>query len=64
MDKKSELKTELTNMRSLLEELESALNGISGEEERLLKELDESGGAVFDETKKLQERISKLLNEA
>ncbi|MDR2638288.1 MAG: hypothetical protein LBC09_00445 [Helicobacteraceae bacterium] len=60
--KKEELKVELTSMRSLLSELEEALKVITSEEERLIKELDQNGEAL-EETKKLQERIERLLKE-
>jgi hypothetical protein len=61
---KGELKTELANMRALLGELEAALKSVTDDEDRLLRELDQSGGyGALEETKKLQERIERLLKE-
>ncbi|MDR1910998.1 MAG: hypothetical protein LBQ52_01450 [Helicobacteraceae bacterium] len=60
---KDALKEELNNMRSALTELESALNGITDEEDRLFAALDQGGVFVFNEIKKLQERLARLLED-
>ncbi|MDR2034302.1 MAG: hypothetical protein LBP89_06700 [Helicobacteraceae bacterium] len=60
---KDALKEELNNMRSALTELESTLNGITDEEERLFLALDQGGVFVLDEIKKLQERLARLLED-
>ena len=60
--KKEELKAELANMRSLLNELEKTLKSVGEDEERLLKELD-CGESALEESAKLRERIERLLQE-